>query len=139
MRYNRVKIKNVWLTKDGTALSKPCRISVKGLERLQTPNTGTTRFNADGSPIVQLAPLTGELVSISSEQMSKTVYESIRDIFIQFETDGQPFELSIEGDTGDFTGANALSAVPNYPNNIEFSGVFRNGELRDVTFNMRIE
>jgi hypothetical protein len=136
-RFNTVKIGTVWLTKTGLEAGPPCKVSVTGLERLKLSMLGVTRLNADGTPIVFLSTPNGIPLTISIEAMQKSVFDSVVAVFEQFITDGLPFDLSIEGDTGDWSGGSELTVVPDFPEHIQFSGEFLNEQIYNVRFQVR--
>jgi hypothetical protein len=136
-RYNRVKIGDVWLTKDGSEGGTPCKVIVQGLERLKLTMNGKVEIMADGTPVAVLSDVKGVPLTVRAEAMRKSVFDSIVAVFEQFIDDGLPFDLSIEGDTGDWADGDVLSVIPDFPNHIAFSGEFLNEIIDQVSFQMR--
>lgn len=128
-----IKIKTLYLTDDNTLGGNRYIATVKGLERLDTSQTGATRQRADGSPVVQLAALKGAQISISFPLLRRADAEAVAAIFEQFIADGLPFSLDIEA------GGKTYSAqvVPDFPNAFVAGGDFLNGRIRDAQINLR--
>lgn len=136
-RFNTVKIGDVWLTKTGAEGGTPCKVRVSGLEPLKLTKFGTTRLNADGTPIAFLSTPKGIPITVEIDAMQKTVFDNVVAVFEAFIGDSTPFDLSIEGDTGDFSGGDILSVIPNFPEHISFSGEFQSEIIYQVKFQMR--
>ncbi len=133
-RYSTVSIGGVYLTSTGENTGVGNCVTITGLEALRLSQTGTSRPNADGTMITQLADLKGHLISISNEMIEKDVHEDVLAVFEQWIADGQSFELTIEGDLGTWVDGSALAVTPRFPKHHETSGEFIDGLLKNVTY-----
>src|SRR5262245_26809449 len=94
-RFNRVRIGAIYLTKDGTSGSTPCKLSISNLDLLLMDKTGNIEPVADGSPFIQLVDVHGVELVIQVLKLKQTVYESLREAFNTLNNTGAKVEVEI--------------------------------------------
>ncbi len=124
MRFNKIKIGSIWLTKDGTENSTPCKLTVTNIDLLLMDLTGQVNPSADGTPFVQVVDLEkrGIILEITVETMLKAVYESLASQLNARLNDGNTIALEITGDTGNFE----LDSLPMLPRPISPASFINN-------------
>jgi hypothetical protein len=130
-RYNAVQIGSVYLTSTGAAGGLPCKTTIKGLESMKTSKTGQALISADGTPYLQVIDVDnrGIPVEITTDWMSKTVFDSVVALIESAINSASSIALVINGDTGNFS----FNAVPAVPEQIFFQD-FRNNYIRGAGF-----
>lgn len=130
MASNLISIGGIWLTDDATSMGFPCRTVVEGLSSLKLTYRGNVTPSADNSQHFNIVDLStrGANITIRFESVLLTdVFDDLNTLFDQAFTDRAPFDVIIDGETGNF----AFQAVsdPNQPMNF---GIFETGYISDV-------
>lgn len=132
MRFNRVQINSLYLTKDSSQSSDECKLSVSGLDKLKTPNKGRIFRGLDNTPTRLQSNFAGKGVDISVtvETLYKAVFDAINDEINNALDSFESLNLIITGDTGTFN----LTVIPG-DEPIVFPGDFINERIAKVTYN----
>lgn len=132
MKFNTVRINDLYLTKDSSALELPCRLSVSGLDKLKTQQKGRIVRGLDNTPTRLSSDFGGRGVDIAVtvEILYKEVFDAINAAINTACANKTTLNLNVSGDTGVF----ALVVLPG-DEPIQFSGEFKNGRIKKVTYN----
>lgn len=101
-RFYKIKIKNFWLSSDGSENGDLCKLEVFGVDALRKQFVKTVTRNFDGTAEVSVFDAAANKpLDISVINLPKAVGENLLTIFNNLET----FTVvGTMGDTGDFTG-----------------------------------
>jgi hypothetical protein len=132
MKYNAVRINELYLTKDSSQMEDPCRLSIAGLDKLKTSTKGRIVYGLDNTPTRVSADFSGKGINIgvTVETLYKAVFDALNAEVDTACSNFSTLDLVITGDTGTFN----LTVIPG-EEPIQFNGEFKNGRIKKVTYN----
>lgn len=131
-RFYTLQLDTLYLTDDGTATGRPCKLRISGLAGLRVAYGGVSAPSADGTPYtVAFSRVKGQRLAVTIDYLPATVFDSIVTAINQALENNSTITAIGNGDEGDFN----LEVTPALPEPIALSGEFSNGILRNVTLN----
>lgn len=132
-RFNRVRIDEIWLSRDGSepSIGQGCKLTVSNLDLLMMDKTGSTDINADGSQFRHLVDVHGVDLAITVTKLLKPVFDDLKTFCNTANNTGASFEVEITGRTGNF-----LVSAKVHPKNPISAGSFVNDWIRDVVIRL---
>ena len=136
-KYNRVKIGDVHLTHDRLVGGVRCKLEVDGLAALRPGWTGYVRKPMSGKPRRFRIANTGEGldVIVRPTVIDKATLDDLLAIFDASNAAADTFNVTVEGDTGDFD----LECVQLLPQQIFFPDRFRHERIYGVQIHMTVD
>lgn len=127
---NKIQIGTIWLTSDGTTNGIACQTRTSGLDALKPTRAAKVHRALDGTPYRQSKTLKGKTIEIAfPDTIKKEVFDAVFEFIDDAEIGNTSFDLSIEGDTGNFD----LTVIPD-ENWLRFPGEFVDGWILGATF-----
>jgi hypothetical protein len=131
MRFYKIKIGSLWLTKDGLETGDECKLSVSGASDLLDSFSGSVNIAADGTPIVQTfeTGTKGKILEIKVSTVYADVWTSIVNLINTALGDSATINITGAGVVGDFD----VDCFPLLPKPFEATE-FINGRIKDAIF-----
>ena len=135
MRFNKVQINNLFITKDSSESSDECKLTVSGLDKLKAPDKGRIIRGLDNTPTRLQTNFAGRgiEINVTVEILYKPVFDALNDEISDALANFDTLILVITGDTGTFN----LTVLPG-DDPISFSGEFINERIKKVTYSFVI-
>jgi hypothetical protein len=134
-RFYKVKIGDIWLTRDGLEAGPACKTDIQGAALLTSPTVGNVAIGSDGGPFRE-TPLTpdggGRAFLISVPVMKQDVFEDLRAALDAAAASASDFNVTGSGSTGDF---DVDAIVFDNPVYLDF-GAFSGDDIKNVKISL---